>query len=632
MEPERQPEQCQAAGSRQESAQQEAPTQQQRQQPELRRPELKVESSDSPAKPEDYVTVGGYRLVKPYHFDFCCSVRQRWFGQNIIDIFSREFPARDRQYYLQALADGRLRVEGCQVTADTPLKDGQRMRHFIHRHEPPVPAGPIPVVGTSADMVAVCKPAGMPVHVAGQYRKNTVLGVLVAERPDLGPLFPIHRLDKPVSGLLLFARSAAAAAALCRKIEGREVEKVYVARVLGRFPEGPVVADVALDWDPVANMASAVPEAAAALSAQQAASAAQQQGAAGGVDAAGCTSQRQDAQQAGPVVQPQQGIEQAAGQQHNGTDAQLSKAEERRQRKQQKKAAKAAKAERQAAAAAAATAASANKSSRSAPKPALTEFRLLAVAEDGLTSIVECRPRTGRTHQIRVHLQHLGHPIANDTQYGGTYGGPLASRHMAQQLGVHWSAAAAGDGGQPDGNSGGRAGSGMVAAPAVPAALAVKAGAASSKRPRLEAGGAAAPALGAEQARAAGSDVPEAGPAGGAAVAAAQAAAQADEPQAAATAASQPAAATCGGEAAAAGDAYEQNAAFRSRPEFEVAAELRDSLCTHCPYYAPRDYPLDLRPLWLHARTYSCPEGSWSFETQLPEWAHPEWQPPSSRQ
>lgn len=42
-------------------------------------------------------------------------------------------------------------------------------------------------------MVAVCKPAGMPVHVAGQYRKNTVLGVLTAERPDLGPLFSIHR-------------------------------------------------------------------------------------------------------------------------------------------------------------------------------------------------------------------------------------------------------------------------------------------------------------------------------------------------------------------------------------------------------------------------------------------------------
>lgn len=30
-----------------------------------------------------------------------------------------------------------------------------------------------------------------------------------------------------------------------------------------------------------------------------------------------------------------------------------------------------------------------------------------------------CRPHTGRTHQLRLHLQYLGHPIANDPNYGG---------------------------------------------------------------------------------------------------------------------------------------------------------------------------------------------------------------------
>lgn len=39
------------------------------------------------------------------------------------------------------------------------------------------------------------------------------------------------------------------------------------------------------------------------------------------------------------------------------------------------------------------------------------------VSFDGQTSIVKCRPLTGRTHQIRVHLQFLGHPIANDPIY-----------------------------------------------------------------------------------------------------------------------------------------------------------------------------------------------------------------------
>jgi len=34
-------------------------------------------------------------------------------------------------------------------------------------------------------------------------------------------------------------------------------------------------------------------------------------------------------------------------------------------------------------------------------------------------SLVECRLETGRTHQIRVHMKYIGHPIFSDTNYGG---------------------------------------------------------------------------------------------------------------------------------------------------------------------------------------------------------------------
>jgi 23S rRNA pseudouridine1911/1915/1917 synthase len=34
-------------------------------------------------------------------------------------------------------------------------------------------------------------------------------------------------------------------------------------------------------------------------------------------------------------------------------------------------------------------------------------------------SVVRCRLRTGRTHQIRVHMKHLGHPIVGDPAYSG---------------------------------------------------------------------------------------------------------------------------------------------------------------------------------------------------------------------
>lgn len=50
-------------------------------------------------------------------------------------------------------------------------------------------------------------------------------------------------------------------------------------------------------------------------------------------------------------------------------------------------------------------------------KPAVTHYRVL---EDlGYISVVECKLETGRTHQIRVHLSYIKHPLFNDAEYGG---------------------------------------------------------------------------------------------------------------------------------------------------------------------------------------------------------------------
>ncbi|WP_206932262.1 RluA family pseudouridine synthase [Roseococcus thiosulfatophilus] len=55
-----------------------------------------------------------------------------------------------------------------------------------------------------------------------------------------------------------------------------------------------------------------------------------------------------------------------------------------------------------------------------AGQPARTQYRVLG-RDAGLTA-VELQPRTGRTHQLRVHMAHLGCPILGDARYGGGAG------------------------------------------------------------------------------------------------------------------------------------------------------------------------------------------------------------------
>jgi 23S rRNA pseudouridine1911/1915/1917 synthase len=60
-------------------------------------------------------------------------------------------------------------------------------------------------------------------------------------------------------------------------------------------------------------------------------------------------------------------------------------------------------------------------------RSAWTDWRVLG--ELGSASLVECTLHTGRTHQIRVHLKHLAHPLLGDTVYGRAAGYPRQMLH-----------------------------------------------------------------------------------------------------------------------------------------------------------------------------------------------------------
>lgn len=51
-------------------------------------------------------------------------------------------------------------------------------------------------------------------------------------------------------------------------------------------------------------------------------------------------------------------------------------------------------------------------------KPAITEYKTIDTKPD--STLLELAPHTGRTHQIRVHMHYIGHPIIGDRLYGGS--------------------------------------------------------------------------------------------------------------------------------------------------------------------------------------------------------------------
>lgn len=59
-------------------------------------------------------------------------------------------------------------------------------------------------------------------------------------------------------------------------------------------------------------------------------------------------------------------------------------------------------------------------------KDCITRFKRLSY--NGKTSVVLCKPQTGRMHQIRVHLQYLGYPVVNDPLYNHVVFGPEKGR------------------------------------------------------------------------------------------------------------------------------------------------------------------------------------------------------------
>ncbi|KAM8833672.1 pseudouridylate synthase RPUSD2 [Synchiropus picturatus] len=272
--------------------------------------------------PEDfnetsYYFEGGLRKVRPYYFAFKTYCKGRWVGKSLLDVFRTEFRCESLDYYQRAVKEGRIRLNGDAVEdLSVVLKNNDLMKNTVHRHEPPVVGSPLRILVDDGEVLVLDKPASIPVHPCGRFRHNSVIFILGKEH-GISALHTVHRLDRLTSGVLLFARTLEKSKVLDQLVRDRKLEKEYVCRVDGEFPDGELICE-----EPILVVSFKIGLCR--------------------VDAKG--------------------------------------------------------------------------------KECRTVFNRISF--NGKSSVVRCLPLTGRTHQIRVHLQYLGFPIVNDPIYGSSAWGP----------------------------------------------------------------------------------------------------------------------------------------------------------------------------------------------------------------
>lgn len=164
-----------------------------------------------------------------------------------LDRFVALLTGRSRAAAAILVADGHVRVGAAVVTVGKHrVSEGDEVEVDAGPEPDPVvvadPAVPVDVVHEDTDILVVDKQAGLVVHPGAGHVTGTLVHGIVARYPEVAGVGDdhrpgiVHRLDRDTSGLLVIARTERARDALVRALAAREVEREYLALVVG-LPE-----------------------------------------------------------------------------------------------------------------------------------------------------------------------------------------------------------------------------------------------------------------------------------------------------------------------------------------------------------------------------------------------------------
>lgn len=232
--------------------------------------------------------------------------------QPVLDFLSDLHAKLDREFWANECKSGRVTYKGRPLSADDLIQASWRIQHHVPQTTEPDVSNDVGFLYEDEAIIAVDKPAPLPMHACGRFNRNTLLYFL-------GLVFHgeqiriLHRLDAATTGVVLFARKKSAATFIHEQFRNGVVKKTYLARVHGVPQQDSFSCDAAIS---------------------------------------------------------------------NGPEGKLG-----------------------------------TRTIQSDGLPSLTEFEVIERFDDD-TTLLKCFPKTGRTNQLRIHLQQLGFPIVGDSNYG----------------------------------------------------------------------------------------------------------------------------------------------------------------------------------------------------------------------
>jgi 23S rRNA-/tRNA-specific pseudouridylate synthase len=365
-------------------------------------------------KPVNDSTVKWLRTVEPYPYSFSTFAKARWLGRTVLDVYATEFGSYPMSYYESAISQGRILVSDQKVDISYVIKNGDVLTHTVHRHEPAVAvysehAPYVRVVQETDQVLVVDKPGTLPIHPCGGYNVQSLMNLL---EPQYGKLYTIHRLDRLTSGLIILGKTSLVAQECGKAIMNRNCKKAYLARVAGKFPlncskdlclKDMTNAPVNGEWtnfDESDNEAVLI---------------------------------ERKRNSHGWWVADSDGTILKDVQLHQVFECQRNEAEWLRSADNEEEETKCRSGflwfhlacptriakPKDGVCEAGTFETLDNVLYKKTVKSAETSFGVVRYDAATDSTVVVCRPATGRSHQIRLHLQYLGHSIANDPNYGG---------------------------------------------------------------------------------------------------------------------------------------------------------------------------------------------------------------------